>query len=124
MIVDMIFVKVCRDHDLKPISPHFVCQLHTNLVGNIWGDFSDLEALIPMPSDIIIVFSVLLFGQDHLLQSNLFPAVDGVQILIGGFIRAADVFKDIEEILRSFRHSLFRVLYIIYEIPKPSFDMP
>ena len=45
MIVDMILVKVCRDHNLKPISPHFVCQLHTDLVSNVRRDFSGLKAL-------------------------------------------------------------------------------
>ena len=67
MIVDMILVKVCRDHDLKPISPHFVCQLHTDLVGNVRRGLTDLEALIPVPRNILIVLSVLLFGQNHLL---------------------------------------------------------
>ena len=124
MIVNMILVKVCRDHHLKSISPHFVCQLHTDFVGDIRRNFTHLEALISVPRNIFIVFSVLLFGQNHLLQGDFFPTVDSVHILIGSFIRAADVFKNVEEILRSFRHGLFRILYIIYEVAQSSLDMP
>ena len=112
----MILVQMGRDHDLKPVAPHLLCQLHADLMGDVWRDLSDFEALVSVPSDIIIVLPVLLLGQNHLLQSYFPPAVDGIHILFGSLIRTADIFEDIEKIFRPFRHGFLRILHIVYEV--------
>ena len=83
-----------------------------------------LEALIPVPRNILVILSVLPLGEDHLLQGDLFSAVDGVHILLGGFIGTADVIEDMEEILRSLRYRLIRILHIVDEISEFALDMP
>ena len=57
----MVFIKVGSDDDLKAISPHFLCQLQSDLVRLFGCDFAGLEALVTVPGDISILFAVLLF---------------------------------------------------------------
>ena len=41
------------------------------------GNFPRFEALIAMPGDIVVLFAVSLFRQNHLLKRRLLQAVDG-----------------------------------------------
>ena len=67
VIMDVVFIQMRGDHNLEPIAPHFLCQLNTDLMSQLRFHFAYLEALIAVPCDIVIVLTVLLFGQDHLL---------------------------------------------------------
>ncbi|CCY67715.1 unknown [Clostridium sp. CAG:678] len=70
--MNMVFIKVGGHDNLKPITPHFLCQFQSDFVCLLWCNLIRLKALIPVPSDISVVLSVLFFGEYHLLQSNLF----------------------------------------------------
>ncbi len=71
MVMQMAFVQVGGDDDLKPVAPHFMGQLHADLMAPLWGDFSRFEALIAVPCDIVILLAVPLLGQDHLTERRL-----------------------------------------------------
>ncbi len=75
--MQVAFVQVGGDDDLESVAPHFMGQLHADLVAPLRGNFSRFEALIAMPGDIVVLFAIPLFCQDHLLQSRLLQAVDG-----------------------------------------------
>ena len=60
--VQMFFIQMSGDDDLKAVAPHFLCQLHANLVGKLRRDLLRLEALIAVPSDVAVGFSVALFS--------------------------------------------------------------
>ena len=88
-------------------------------------DFSRLEALVAVPRNIAVLLAVALFGKNHLLQGNVFLAVNGGDELAARcFIRILGVREHIEEILQSRLHRLFRVLHIVHQIFQPSLDMP
>ena len=61
MVVQMVFIKVGSDDDLKAISLHFLCQLQSDLVRLFGCDFVRFKTLITVPGDISILFAVLLF---------------------------------------------------------------
>ena len=119
MAVQMFFVQMCGDDNLKAVAPHLLCQLYANLVGELRCDLLRLEALIPVPSDIAVRFSVTLLGEDHLPQRRFFQTVDGGDILalLRG-LRALDIGKHIIEVLqlRYFRLRLFGIFYIVDEV--------
>ena len=54
----MVFVQVGGDNDLEPVAPHLLCQLHTDLMAPLRGDFTRLETLIAMPCDILVLFAI------------------------------------------------------------------
>lgn len=56
----MIFVKVGGNDNLIFISPHFLCGLQTDFVCLFGCDFVRLKALITVPSDISVLFAILL----------------------------------------------------------------
>ena len=113
MIVQMSFVQVGGDDDLKPVAPHFTGQLHANLVAPLRGDFPRFEALIAMPGDVLVLFAISLFRQNHLTQGRLFQTVDGGDKgAVRSFLRVLDVRKYIEKILGSFGYSFLRVLNV------------
>ena len=102
--MQVAFIQVGGDDDLKPVAPHLLCQLYADLMAPLRGDFSWLETLIAMPGDIVVLFAVPLLGQDHLPQSRLLQAVDGGdERAIRGFLRVLDVRKYIEKVLSAFR---------------------
>ena len=58
----MLLVEVGGDDELKAVAPHLLCQLYANLVGKLRRDLLRLEALIAVPSDVAVGFSVALFS--------------------------------------------------------------
>ena len=76
MVVQVAFVQMGGDDELKLLAPHLTSQLYTDLMAPLRGDFSRFEALVPMPGDVVVLLAVLLFGQDHLLEGRLLQAVD------------------------------------------------
>ena len=62
MIVNMVFIKVGGDNNLKAITSHFFRQLQADLVRLFGCNLVRIKALITVPSDISVIFSVLLFG--------------------------------------------------------------
>ena len=125
MIVQMLLVQMGGDNDLKPISPHLPCQLHPQSVTLFRRDFSGLEALVAVPRNITVLLAVTLFGENHLLQGNVFLAVDGGNELAARcLVWILSVGKHVEEALQFRPHRLFRVFHIIYQIFQSSLDMP
>ena len=125
MIVQVAFVQVGGDDDLELVAPHLLCQLHADFMAPLRGDFSRLEALIAMPGDVVVLFAVPLFGQDHLPQSRLLQAVDGGDKgAVLGFLRVLDVRKHIEEIFGAPGDSFLRVLHVGDQVAETAFDVP
>ena len=88
----MLLVEVGGDDDLKAVTPHLLCQLHANLVGELRCDLLRFETLIPVPSDIAIRLAVAFLGEDHLPQRRFFQAVEGGDILaLLRSLRALDI---------------------------------
>ena len=81
MAVQMFFIQMSGDDDLEAVAPHFLCQLYTNLVGELRCDLLRFETLIPVPSDVAVRLSVTLLCEDHLPQHCFLQAVDGGDIL-------------------------------------------
>lgn len=89
------------------------------------GHLTMLEALIAMPRNVLVLFAIPLFGQDHLPQSRLLQAVDGGDKgAVLGFLRVLDVRKYIEEVLSAFRDGFFWVFHVGNQVTEPPFDVP
>ena len=113
------------DNDLKFIAPHLLCQLHTDLMAPLRGDFTRLETLIAVPCDILVLFAISLLGQDHLSERRLLQAVDsGDKGTVCGFLWVLDVRKHIEEILGALGDGFLRVLNVSDQVAEPSLDVP
>ena len=113
MIVQMVFIQMSGDDNLESVAPQFLCGLYTDLMAKLRCDLARFEALIPMPGDIAIIFSKLLFGEDHLLQGDLLHAVNGGNITaLIRFFGVLGVGKDIEKILQRRIIRLRRIFYI------------
>ena len=125
MVVQVAFVQVGGDDDLKPVAPHLLCQLYADLMAPLRGDLTGLEALIAMPRNVLILFAIPLLGQDHLAERRLLQAIDsGDKGAVLGFLRVLDVRKYVEEVLGAFRYGFLRVLHIGDQVTEPPFDVP
>ena len=125
MIMQMVFVQVGGDNDLEPVAPHLLCQLHTDLMAPLRGDFTRLETLIAMPCDILVLFAISLLGQDHLSERRLLQAVDGGDKgAVRGFLWVLDVRKHIEKIFGALGYSFLRVLNVGDQVTEPTLDVP
>ena len=117
MVMQMLLVQMGGNNNLKPIPPHLPCQFHPQSVALFRRNFSRLEALVAVPRNITVLLAVTLFGENHLLQGNVFLAVDGGnELAVRCFIRILGVREHIEEILQSGLHRLFRIFHIIHQI--------
>ena len=125
MVVQVAFVQMGGDDELKLLAPHLTSQLYTDLMAPLRGDFSRFEALVPMPGDVVVLLAVLLFGQDHLLEGRLLQAVEGGDKgAVRGFLRVLDIRKHIEEVLGALGDGFRRVFHIGDQVAEPSFDVP
>ena len=125
MVVQVAFVQVGGDDNLKFIAPHLLCQLHADLMAPLWGHLSWLEALVAVPSDALILFAVPPLGQDHLMERRLLQAVDGGDKgAVRRFLRILDVRKYIEEVLGAFGDSFLRVFHVGDQVAEIAFNVP
>ena len=80
-------------------------------------DLSGFEALVAVPCNITVLLAVALFRQDHLLQGNVFLAVDsGNELAARCLIRILGVSEHVKEILQSWLHRLFWILHIVHQV--------
>ena len=113
------------DDNLKPVTPHLTGQLHADLMAPLWGDLPRFEALIAVPRDVLVLFAVPLFGQDHLPQGRLLQAVDrGDKRAVLGFLRVLDVRKYIKKILGALGYGFLRVLHVGDQVSEIALDVP
>ena len=123
--MQVAFVQVCGDDNLKPVAPHLLCQLHADLVAPLRGNFSRFEALIAVPGDIVVLLAVPSFGQNHLLECRLPQTVDGGDKgAVRSFLRVLDVRKDIEKVLSAFGNGFLRVFNVGDQVTEPTLDVP
>ena len=125
VVVQVPFVQVGGDDDLKPVAPHFPGQFHADLMAPLRGHLTGLETLIAVPCDIFILLAIPLLGQDHLTERRLLQAVDsGDKGAVRSFLRVLDVRKYIKKILDAFGDGFLRVLHVGDQVAEPALDMP
>ena len=125
MIVQVAFIQVGGDDDLKPVAPHLLCQLHADLMAPLWGHLSRFETLIAMPRDVLVLLAIPLLGQDHLTEHRLLQAVDdGDKRAVRGFLWVLDVRKYVEEVLGALGDGFLRVFHIGDQVAEAALDVP
>ena len=80
-------------------------------------DLSRLEALVAVPRNITVLLAVALFGENHLLQGNVFLAVDsGNELAARCLVWIPGAGKHIEEILQSWLDCFLWIFHIIHQV--------
>ena len=65
VIMYVVMVQMRRDHDLKMIAPHFLCELHADLVRDLWCNLAGHKTLDAVVSADAVIFSERFLRCDH-----------------------------------------------------------
>ena len=102
--VQVAFIQVGGDDNLKSLAPHLPCQLYADLMAPLRGHLTGLETLIAMARNVLVLFAIPLLGQDHIC-------------------RKAVCFRQLIEVTKE-PSAVLRVFHAGDQVAEPALDMP